>query len=157
MENKSIFSKRGIKTALDKLSQRRILHHLNNKLTTIASSYVGCPNSEYVAQSIRANFISQFGDLIDEVGIKQKDLVVNVKLPEVDELAESCDSFEEYKLRTAIETGNLPTLAENEFWEKHDPYSRYNMKVDVILKNPKKIKVIDLKFNIDECNKLNEK
>lgn len=143
-------------TTLDTMNQYRNLQFLQKKITDIAKSYIGCPNSEYIAKSIKDNLVSQFDNLIDKAYNSKDDFDINVELPDADKLAESSDSYEEYKLKTAIATGDLPSISEHKFWEKHDPDYKHQMKVNVKIKKPAMCKWVNIRFNLDEYDNLNE-
>ena len=130
-----------INTKLDQLNQRRMLQSLISKLSKIASGHVGCLNSDQVAECVKTNVSALFNG----AGIN-----VNVEMPIQDELAQSCASYEEYAMKSVIATGDLPTASETQFWERHDPYNKYKMKVNIARKSPQKIKYVDVCFKLDE-------
>ena len=48
-----------------------------------------------------------------------------------DLLYEECNSVEEYKMRKAVETGEVPDVNETEFNEMHDPSIANELHVNV--------------------------
>lgn len=76
-------------------------------------------------EDIKAHVLSEYGYLIDKMHCSRDDFNVEIARSEVDELAEECSSYEEYKMRHAVISGDLPLISEEEFWKRHDPNRRY--------------------------------
>ena len=107
---------------------------LLQKIATISNKYVGYPNNEQTRDKIKFAILSQFGNVIDNLHCSEDDFDVIVKNRDIDELAEKCNSYEEYKMKHAIISGDLPMISESEFWKRHDPDNKYMLDINIQLK-----------------------
>ena len=122
---------------------------LPQKIATISNKYVGYPNNEQTRDKIKFAILSQFGNAIDNLHCYRDDLDVIVKNRDIDELAEKCNSYEEYKMKCAIISGDLPAISESEFWKRHDPNNKYLLDVHIQVKPLKCFQRISLDFAIE--------
>ena len=122
---------------------------LPQKIATISNKYVGYPNNEQTRDKIKFAILSQFGNAIDNLHCYRDDLDVIVKNRDIDELAEKCNSYEEYKMKCAIISGDLPAISESEFWKRHDPNNKYLLDVHIQVKPLKCFQRISLDFAVE--------
>ena len=121
---------------------------LLQKIATISNKYVGYPNNEQTRDKIKFAILSQFGNAIDNLHCYRDDLDVIVKNRDIDELAEKCNSYEEYKMKHAIISGDLPMISESEFWKRHDPGNKYMLDINIQLKPLKEIQYINFNYEL---------
>ena len=122
---------------------------LLQKIATISNKYVGYPNNEQTRDEIKFAILSQFGNVIDNLHCYRDDLDVIVKNRDIDELAEKCNSYEEYEMKHAIISGDLPMISESEFWKRHDPNNKYLLDVHIQVKPLKCFQNISLDFVVE--------
>lgn len=122
---------------------------LRQKIATISNKYVGYPNNEQTRDEIKFAILSQFGNAIDNLHCYRDDLDVIVKNRDIDELAEKCNSYEEYEMKCAIISGDLPAISESEFWKRHDPNNKYLLDVHIQVKPLKCFQNISLDFAVE--------
>ena len=115
----------------------------------ISNKYVGYPNNEQTRDEIKFAILSQFGNVIDNLHCYRDDLDVIVKNRDIDELAEKCNSYEEYKMKHAIISGDLPMISESEFWKRRDPNNKYLLDVHIQVKPLKCFQNISLDFVVE--------
>ena len=121
---------------------------LPQKIAAISNKYVGYPNNEQTRDKIKFAILSQFGNVIDNLHCSEDDFDVIVKNRDIDELAEKCNSYEEYKMKHAIISGDLPMVSESEFWKRHDPGNKYMLDINIQLKPLKEIQYINFNYEL---------
>ena len=135
------------KAAYDEINEKTF-SLLPQKIAAISNKYVGYPNNEQTRDKIKFAILSQFGNVIDNLHCTEDDFDVIVKNRDIDELAEECNSYEEYKMKHAIISGDLPMISESEFWKRHDPGNKYMLDINIQLKPLKEIQYINFNYEL---------
>lgn len=129
---------------MNMVSDRRYLNHLAKQTSAIASSYVGLPNNEQTMRDLEAQLQKYF----DNVSIPA--YVVNADgQSQEDKLIASCNSYEEYKMKSAIISADSKILSEDAFQKRHDDALK-GMKIQVSIQtNPIHYQTAEINLSLD--------
>lgn len=131
------------------VNTQRALHHLQRSAQRALTSFVGMPNTEETRlrlKSLIEQQVQQYSQAFNacKVDVEEPMLKNGFKR---DLLAEECNSVEEYKMRKAVETGEVPDVNETEFNEMHDPSIANELHVNVTVQPTHALQYVQLELN----------
>ena len=112
------------------------------------TGFVGMPNTEETRlrlKSLIEQQVQQYSQAFNacKVDIEEPMLKNGFKR---DLLAEECNSIEEYKMRKAVATGEVPDVNEIEFNEMHNPSVANELHVNVTVQPTYALQYVQLEF-----------
>lgn len=125
-------------------SQFRMFKAFQNSIQSVANNCIGAPNTQETYDRLAQSLQEMAGVQWSKVEI--------APLIEEDKVAEDCDSYEEYKLRKTVENGEDVDVAEDEFWVRHDPSSKFSRRVQITIELPKSIEYTQINMIVDRDN-----
>lgn len=122
-------------------------------MSKVASNCVGMPNTEENREIIRqslAQQLQQYAGAFNSCNIS-----VDSRAKQRDELAEQCNSLEEYKMRKAIAEGEVPNVSQEKFETLHDSNCINDLDVSVQLQPSPALRCVKVDFHVD-CNEISQ-
>lgn len=113
------------------------------------TGFVGMPNTEetrLLLKSLIEQQVQQYSQAFNTCKVDVEEPILKNGFKR-DILAEECNSVEEYKMRKAVEIGEVLGVNEIEFNEMHNPSIANELRVNVIVQPTHALQYVQLELN----------